>query len=173
MLRWTGRLCRAGGRRMKRVIWNSLQSDRTARTKRVGEAIEAELQGGDIQEAYRHLKGWYRAATEVEARPCFQMMERQTAERVALYTRRTSPGEPLPINITPVPLPGDASTDSEVRVAAGELSNGRSGGASKMRAEHVKEWLQGIRREEDSEQTGNEGAGNPWRLLMTLVTAVW
>jgi hypothetical protein len=42
-----------------------------------------------------------------------------------------------------------------------------------MRAEHVKEWLQGIRREEDSEQTGNEGAGNPWRLLMTLVTAVW
>jgi hypothetical protein len=158
---------------MKRAIWNSLQSDRTAQTKRVGEAIEAELRGGDVQEAYRHLKGWYRAATEVEARPCFQTMERQMAERVALYARRTSPGEPLPINITPVPLPDGAPTDSEVRAAAGELSNGRSGGASKMRAEHVKEWLQGIRREEDSEQTGNKGAGNPWRLLMTLVTAVW
>jgi hypothetical protein len=74
-------------------------------------------------------------------------MERQTAERVALYMRRTPPGEPLPINITPVPIPESAPTDSEVRNAAGELSNERSGGALKMRAEHVKEWLQGIRRE--------------------------
>ena len=90
-----------------------------------------------------------RAATEVEARRCFQTMERQTAERVALYACRTSPGEPLPINITPVPLPNGAPTNSEVCVAAGELSNGWSGGASKMRAEHVKEWLQGIQKEED------------------------
>ena len=101
MLRRTGRLCRAGGRRMRRAIWHSLQKDRTTRTKRVGETIEAELKGGDVQEAYRHLKGWYRAATEVEARPCLQTMERQTTERVALYARRTSPGEPLPINVTP------------------------------------------------------------------------
>jgi hypothetical protein len=170
MLRRTGWLCRAGGRRMKRAIWHSLQTDHTARTKRVGESIEAELQGGDVQEAYRHLKGWYRAATEVEARPCLQTMERQTTERVALFARRTSPGEPLPINIPPIPLPYGAPTDSELRVAAGELSNGRSGGASKMRAEHVKEWLQGVQREEDPKQPGYEGAGDPWRLLMT---AVW
>ena len=64
MLRQTGRLCHAGGRRMKRAIWHSLQTD-----KRVGETIEAELKAGDVREAYRHLKGWYRAATEVEARP--------------------------------------------------------------------------------------------------------
>ena len=93
-------------------------------------------------------------------------------KRVALYARRTSPGEPLPINITPVPLPDGTPTDLEERVAAGELSNGWSGGASKMRAEHVKEWLQGVRREEDPEQNGYEGAGDPWRLLMKLVTAV-
>ena len=110
---------------------------------------------------------------EVEARPCFQTMERQTAEWVALYTWRTPPGEPLLINITPVPIPDSAPTDSEVRNAAGELSNGRSGGASKMRAEHVKEWLQGIKREEDPKQNGNQGAGDSWRLLMRLVTAVW
>jgi hypothetical protein len=42
-----------------------------------------------------------------------------------------------------------------------------------MRAEHVKEWLQGVCREEDPEQTGYEGAGDPWRLLMKLVTAAW
>ena len=42
-----------------------------------------------------------------------------------------------------------------------------------MRAEHVKEWLQGVRREEDPKQPGYEGAGDPWRLLMKLVTVVW
>ena len=43
-----------------------------------------------------------------------------------------------------------------------------------MRAEHMKEWLQGIRREEDPKTaTGNQGTGDAWRLLMQLVAAVW
>ena len=42
-----------------------------------------------------------------------------------------------------------------------------------MRAEHVKEWLQGVRREEDLEQPGYKGTGDSWRLLMKLVTTVW
>ena len=90
-------------------------------------------------------------------------MERQTAERVALYARRDSPGEPLPININPIPVDDGTPTDSEVRVAAQELTNGRAGGASGMRAEDVKAWLQGIKREEDPE-TGpaNVGAGSHW-----------
>jgi hypothetical protein len=159
---------------MKRGIWNSLKDDRIARTKRVGQSIEAKLGGGDVQEAFRLLKGWYRAATEVEARPCPQTMERQTKERIALYTRRTPPGEPLPINIDPTPIPDGVPTNSEVREAVGELANGRSGGASKMRAEHMKEWLQEIRREEDPKTAiGNQGAGDAWRLLMRLAAAVW
>ncbi len=66
------------------------------------------------------------------------------AEWVALYTRRTSPGEPLPINITPVPIPDGAPTDVEVHDVVEELSNGQSGGTSKMHAGHIKEWFQGI-----------------------------
>ena len=42
-----------------------------------------------------------------------------------------------------------------------------------MRAEHIKEWLQGVCKEENPKLTGFEGAGDPWRLLMRLVTAVW
>jgi hypothetical protein len=43
-----------------------------------------------------------------------------------------------------------------------------------MRAEHLKEWLQEIKLEEDSE-TGlnNVGAGDRWRALVWLVEAVW
>jgi hypothetical protein len=42
-----------------------------------------------------------------------------------------------------------------------------------MRAEHVKEWLQGVCKEENPKLTGYKGAGDLWRLLMALVTAVW
>ena len=99
MLHWTGQLCRLVSHQMKRDILNSLKEDQIARTKQVGQSIEAKFKEGDVHEAFRLLKGWYRAATKVKARPCYQMMNRQMEERIALYTRRTSPGEPLPINI--------------------------------------------------------------------------
>jgi hypothetical protein len=101
-------------------------------------------------------------------------MAHQMEERITLYARRTPPGEPLPINIAPTPIPDGVSTNLEVRDTVGELTNGRSGGASKMRTEHMKEWLKGIRWEEDPKQSiGNQGAGDAWCLLMRLVDTVW
>ncbi len=43
-----------------------------------------------------------------------------------------------------------------------------------MRAEHLKEWLQGIQLEE-SPETGpnNVGAGDKWNALVQLVQTVW
>jgi hypothetical protein len=174
MLRRTGKLCQTAARTMQRQIWTALRGDRATRTSHVGECIEHELAGGNVQEAFRHLKGWYRAASETTSRPCPQTMERQTAKRIALYARRDSPGEPLPINIDPLPVDDGTPTDSEVRAAAQDLTNGRAGGASGMRAEDVKAWLQGIKREEDLE-TGpaNVGVGSHWRLFLLLVQAVW
>jgi hypothetical protein len=78
-------------------------------------------------------------------------MVRQTAERITLYAQRDSPGEPLPININPIPVDDGTPTDSEVRAAVQDLTNSRAGGASGMRTEDVKAWLQGIRQEEDLE----------------------
>ncbi len=49
---------------MRQQIWDMLRGDRRARTAQVGNLIEAKLAGGNIQEAFRHLKGWYRAALE-------------------------------------------------------------------------------------------------------------
>ena len=118
--------------------------DRTNRAAMVGSMIEAEIAGGNVQEAFRHLKGWYRAATEMQAKPCYHTMERQMLEWVDLYARRESPGNPLPINVTPVVINDDVPTDGELRHVAGELTNGRAASTSGMRAEHVKEWLHGV-----------------------------
>ncbi len=69
MLRRTGRLCQTGGRCMQRQISALLRKDRADRTERVGTLIESKLTGGNVQEAFRHLKGWYRAASETQAKP--------------------------------------------------------------------------------------------------------
>jgi hypothetical protein len=135
--------------------------------------IELELKGGNVQEAFPHLKGWYRAATEMQAKPCYQMMEHQTSERVDLYARRESPGNPLPINVTPVKINDDVLSNGKLQEVVGELTNGRAAGASGMRADHIKDWLRDVRQEEDPEGQGAEGMGDSWPLFVRLVQAAW
>jgi hypothetical protein len=60
-----------------------------------------------------------------------------------------SPGEPLPINIEPVPINKVTPTDTKIQGAAQELSNRQVSGALGMHAKEVKQWLHRIRHEED------------------------
>ncbi len=133
---------------------------------RTGAMIKSELMGGNVQEAFCHLKGWYWATSEMQAKPCYQTMERQTSERVDLYARRESPGDPLPINVTPVKIDNNAPSDGKLQQVVGKLTNGQAAGASGMRAKHVKEWLRDMRQEEDPEGHGAESTGDSWRLFV-------
>ena len=50
--------------------------------------------------------------------------------------------------------------------------SGKSGGASTMRTEDLKEWLRGAEEEEKAKAEGGEGyqgRGGTWRLLVKLV----
>ncbi len=68
----------------------------------------------------------------------------------------------------------DAPTNGEIRAAVSELTNRRSAGVSCMRAEHLKEWLWGLKLEKNPEKRPyNVGAGDRWRALARLVQAVW
>ncbi len=87
--------------------------------------------------------------------------------------RRESPGDPLPINVTPVIINDYVPTDGELRQVAGKLTNSRAAGASGMRAEHIKEWLHGVQWEEDPEGHGIDGAGDNCSLFVQLVQAAW
>jgi hypothetical protein len=86
---------------MKREIHRVLKADKRQLTADGGERIVSELGAGNVQEAFRHLKGWYRAALETQAAPCPQTMERQTDKRVELYARRAAYSESFPANGTP------------------------------------------------------------------------
>jgi hypothetical protein len=173
MLRHIHRLCQMRGCRLYRQIGALLCKDPAEHMKGVGTQIEPKLAGGNVQETFCH-KGWYRAASEMQAKLCFHTMEHQTSERVDLYARRSSPGYPFPINVERIKINDNVPLDGEIWLAAGKLSNGRVAGASRMRAKHVKEWLRGIKREEDpAGQGGIPGNGDNWCLFLCLIQASW
>jgi len=49
------------------------------------------------------------------------------------------------------------------------LRNGRAGGVSGIRAEHMKEWLTGMIEEEEQ---GTEGKSDRWRSFVKLINTI-
>ena len=98
--------------------------------------------------------------------------EKQTAERIDLYSQCDPLGDPIVITADPTEVWDNTPTNGEIRVAVAELTNGRTAGASGMRAEDLKGWLQGIKLEEDPETVPNNER-NCWKALVRLVQTVW
>ncbi len=143
-------------------------------TAKVGERILSELWEGKVQEAFRHLKGWYRNALETQAKPCHQTMERQTDERVELYAERAAYSQEFPANGMPFGIVDDPPSEGELWTAVSQLSHGRCGGALGIHAEHIKAWLHGAKKEEDPETgTNHVGAGKTWDEFVELCSSVW
>ena len=57
-------------------------------------------------------------------------MDLQTKERMELYEKGTSPGDPIPINVEPFDINDETPKDVETRDVVKQMHNGRAGGAS-------------------------------------------
>jgi hypothetical protein len=171
MLRRKGMLSQTAERGLGRQIKVRLAADRLERAKNTTSTIEDCLAAGDFVEVWRNLKGWSRLVEDRAPKACPETLASQTAERVELYTAVPPPGWLMPINVTPIPVPDGTPTDHEIREVVGKLRNGRAAGATGMQAEHLKEWLHGIKHEEVAD--GVEGAEDRWRLFVALMQATW
>ena len=90
-----GTRVRARLRRLGRAFRASLKGDRRRRVEDAGKDLEA-LLGEDppnAKEAWRRMKGWYRATANRGPPPARATLERITAERVELYSQVPSPGD--------------------------------------------------------------------------------
>ncbi len=139
----------AEGRCLQREIRVSIKEDRAESAELIGETCKAELQQGNVQEAFQHLSGWYRAAGKVASRPCFLTLENQTQDREELYGHVPPPGDSIPINIDPSPITNTVPPDLEIREVVRGLKKGRARGISKICAENLKSWLRRVVEEED------------------------
>ncbi len=66
-LKRAGQLRRCAGQRMQHTIYPALKKDCAVRTVQVGDSIAAKLAKGNVHEAFCHLKGWYRSASNTQA----------------------------------------------------------------------------------------------------------
>ena len=120
----SGKIWQTAARQMKREVHAALKEDKRQLTVEVGENIMSKLGKGNVQEAFWHLKGWYRMASEAQARPCCQTMERQTDERVELYAERDAYGAEFPANWTPFGIDDNPPSEEELRIVVSQLSHG-------------------------------------------------
>ena len=108
-----------------------------------------------------------------------ETMSKQTAKRVNLYERSAPTGPPLPFNFSHFEIFDDMPTDSDVRMVVWGLKNRRAGGATGMKAKHLKGWRDKVHHEEkaDRENPGRVGAdpglGRKWRIFVELIQTIW
>jgi hypothetical protein len=171
MLCRKGMLSQTASRGLGRQIKARLMADRQLRATNAASNIEECLAAEEFVEAWRYLKGWYCLAEDRALKACPETLARQTAERVELYMAVTPPGWEMRINVTPTAVHNKPPMDQEIRGVVGQLRNGRAAGAMGMKAEHLKEWLRGIKHEES--ENGVAGEGDCWRLFVLLMQAVW
>ena len=88
-------------------------------------------------------------------------MVTQTTKRVDLYKRVPPPGDPIPINVEYKEVEDGCPGDVELRDVVWGLRNGRAGGTTAIRVEHIKGWMRGVEREREMDE-GNICAGDTW-----------
>ncbi len=160
--------------RMKCKIKASIKADKQKLTAKVGNSIVMELAKGEVQEAFRLLKGWYRKAAEMQARPCRQTMEGQTDKQEELYGERAAYGAAFPANGVPYAIGNNQLIESKLWAAVSLLSHEQCGGTLGIRAEHIKAWLRGAKREEDPDTAASHvWAGKTWHKFAHLCSSVW
>ena len=106
------------------------------------------------------MKGWYRAAAKRGPPPAQATLEQITAEQTELYRRVPPPGENIPVNVDPANIYDSVPTEDEVEEAVKRLWRNRSGGPSRIRAEHIKGWLAAARSGGMAEERGKNEDGD-------------
>ncbi len=112
---------------MKCKIGAAIKADKHKLSTNVGDSIVAELAKGDVEEAFRHLKGWYRNAAETQARPCHQTMEHQTNKWEELYMERAAYSEAFLENGMPYAIGDNQPIDGKLWAAVSLLSQAGAG----------------------------------------------
>ena len=121
------------------------------------------------------MKGWYKAEVNRAPPTARETLERITAERVEMNSYVPPPGENIPVTVTPLDVDDLVPNEDEIAEAVKKLRRNRSGGASGMRAEHLKGWLAAsnggkLAEEKGEEKTeAEEEGGDLWGKLVELM----
>ena len=109
----------------------------------VGEDVEILLTRNPPlpHKAWRQMLGWYQELVDHAPPPAQATLERIMVEYEELYRAALPLGEKIPISVPPSSINNFVPTEEEVKWAVWRLRGHQLGGPSRMRAEHLREWL--------------------------------
>jgi hypothetical protein len=139
-------------------IRRQFRQDRRERARKLGAKIEEHLENNRPKEGYGLLKIWYHKATRRPLKPTREDLAKISDNFEQLFSQRPPPpGEDLPIHVDPFPIRDAIQDEDEIGGAIMRLKNGKSHGATRMRAEDLKRWY-----------TSREAKLEPWEKLLVL-----
>ena len=138
-------------RRLTRCLKLSLKEDRKQRAALAGALAEAELNEGNIREAWSIIRRWFVTVTNRPLPPSREDLRKVTNDRIKLYSKALPPDR-IPVLVAPFDIDDVVPEPSEIMEAVRRLRNGKAPGPSKVRAEHFKEWVEEATREENPYQ---------------------
>ena len=87
------------------------------------------------------MKGLYKVVTGRAFPPARLTIKRITAERVALHHHIPPSWEKIPIYVDPLPMDDLVNMEDDIKCAVQRLRDNCCGGPSRMRKEHLQQWL--------------------------------
>ena len=144
--RLPGTLNQTASRYLTRNLKASLKEDRKQRAAAAGALAETKINQGRIREARNGIHRWFIKAEDRPLSPSREDLRKVTNDCIKLYLK-ASP-DWLPIIVAPFDIDDAVPEPDEIAKAVCGLKNGKSPGPSKLRAEHLKEWVEEAFREE-------------------------
>ena len=135
------------------------RQEAAGRGGRGGGGVDALLGSDPLlhREVWHRIKGWYKDAVDRAPPPAWATLKRITSERVELYIYIPPPGTNIPISVHPFLVDDSVPTEEEIEWVVTQLINHRYGGASGMRADHLKR-LMATARNSKKEKSEKEAA---------------
>ena len=127
-------------KRLGKAICQALHQDRRRRAARASKYILTQVIARNYHEAYNALRGWYRECGGIPSKPTKGDLHRTRIDFESLYMATPSPGEPIPIHVTPFPVNDDIPSDEEIISALHQMRRRRVPGASGIRTEDLIRW---------------------------------
>lgn len=97
------------------------------------------LKNGNVKEAWRTLRIWYRAVSKQPVKPFYPQTGRQTKGREELCNYMQPPGDSIPVNVMQSITDDSPSTEQTTKGAVMKSQNSFTGGTTKMGAKDLKQ----------------------------------
>jgi hypothetical protein len=152
--------------RLTRCIAKAVNQDLEKRTTDFSITIEAMLDGSNLQGAWRALQACYKHASGRGSKPSHQDSKNMEVEYTALYKCTPSTCEPVPVMVDLFEVNDDVPSGEDIEDAVLSLKPRKEPGPTRIRAEHLKEWLR-------EAQMETHPYTQHWSLLVELVQLVF